>query len=770
VGWVWIIVVNGLLALGGYWAARRVFRQPAGVARTLAAAVLAWTWATVGLQTLGSLGFLAQVPLLAWTLCGIALTAVMATLSRRPGDHQASSELADPHAITASRAKERAHWSGAAIVALGLAFWASLVLGVPSALLPVKVVSDGPIYHLYFAARWWKAGQLFLIATPFGETAATYFPAGGDLWFTWLMVLLGGDRLARVGQAPFLLMSAIAAYGLARRLQVKPSAALIATTWFVTCLPFLAYSFEANVDTIFIAGYLTSAFFLLRYALGDEGTSSLALAALAAGCAWGTKPTATVFLPVLLAFGAVAIVWSRRPTHQKLGHLALLALCPLSTAGYWFGSGLLLSGNPLYPLHVSAFGKVIFRGWYEPSAMRQSQFFIPVEDWRSFNDIMCTILDPRLVPFWMAALFGAWAIGERRSGKRWVWVCAILGLLNVALYWLVIPYRTQQRFMLQALGLWVVPLGRLLDRSRWLRLAAVSLLAIHLLTPQQWPLASGSSPFWHLSEKFPRIPIAPIKFPTNWNQLSHSLSRGPDRTYLITSLLLAAACTATSWAWSRAINQPRLRRWVQASAASAALIGGFFWPLHSAAKSGLVRFPQFPEYLRGWNTLDSQIGKSGARIAYAGTNLPFYLMGPDFRNDVRYVNINAHPGWLLHAYHREAMKRGEGPWPSPRPGWDRLEADYDAWLDNLRNEGIQVLVVARAKPEDGLFNIADPQQFPIERQWAETHPESFTPRYGVAEQDPEFRFYRVHPRPRRKEIRDGLRRETTLIEIERPSV
>ena len=45
-----------------------------------------------------------------------------------------------------------------------------------SLLLAVKVVSDGPIYHLYFAARWWKAGRLILVAAPFGENAATYFP------------------------------------------------------------------------------------------------------------------------------------------------------------------------------------------------------------------------------------------------------------------------------------------------------------------------------------------------------------------------------------------------------------------------------------------------------------------------------------------------------------------------------------------------------------------------------------------------------------------
>src|SRR5262249_48733190 len=175
---------------------------------------------------------------------------------------------------------------------LGLTLWAAAVMGMPSLLMPVKVVSDGPIYHLYFAVRWWKAGRLFLIPTPFGETAAPYFPAGGDLWFTWLVAGWGGDRLARVGQAPFLVLAALASVALARRLGVGLTAAVVAACWFATAIPLLLFSFEANVDTIFVAGYLLAAYFLLRFALGDGEIGTLALAGLAAGLAWGPKPTA----------------------------------------------------------------------------------------------------------------------------------------------------------------------------------------------------------------------------------------------------------------------------------------------------------------------------------------------------------------------------------------------------------------------------------------------------------------------------------------------
>jgi hypothetical protein len=105
------------------------------------------------------------------------------------------------------------------------------------------------------------------------------------------------------------------------------------------------------------------------------------------------------------------------------------------------------------------------------------------------------------------------------------------------------------------------------------------------------------------------------------------------------------------------------------------------------------------------------------------------------------VNIDRHRDWLLHDYHRDALARGEGNWPDSRPGWDRIRPDLEAWVDNLEHEGIQLLVVTRADPAEGIHNIADSQNFPIERRWADSHPDRFEPLYGVAENDPWFRLY-----------------------------
>jgi hypothetical protein len=154
----------------------------------------------------------------------------------------------------------------------------------------------------------------------------------------------------------------------------------------------------------------------------------------------------------------------------------------------------------------------------------------------------------------------------------------------------------------------------------------------------------------------------------------------------------------------------------------------------------LYSFPAFPDYLGGWFDLDRRTRAAGVRIAYAGTNIPYYLMGNDFRNEVRYVNVDAHRDWLLHDYHRAAVREGlPDTWPDTRPGWDRLRPDYNAWLANLRADGIQLLVVARVNPQEGPHNVADSQGFPIERVWADAHPEVFVPLYS----DPLFKTYGV---------------------------
>ena len=106
------------------------------------------------------------------------------------------------------------------------------------------------------------------------------------------------------------------------------------------------------------------------------------------------------------------------------------------------------------------------------------------------------------------------------------------------------------------------------------------------------------------------------------------------------------------------------------------------------------------------------------------------------------MNVDAHPDWLMHDYHRAALDRKEPSWPNSRPGWDRAHPNFQAWLSNLKAQQIQLLVVTRANSGEGPHNVADSEGFPIERLWADSHPELFEPLYGPKQKDPFFRLYR----------------------------
>ena len=727
--------------LGAAWlVARHGGRVGAGPPRTLATAVLAWAWVTVGMEVLGTTGWLDRGAIVAWSVGGLALAGLV--VARRP----AAPVAAEP---------DQGSLGFAALLATALVVWAGFRLGLVSFLHPVKVVSDGPIYHLYLAARWWKAGRIIPVATPFGEVGAPYFWANGELWYTWLLTLGGGDRWAKLGQVPFLWLSGLAVESIARHLKVRLAAARIASLWFVAIAPEFILAFEPNVDSLLVAGYTLAAYFFLRAGTAAGGTSRgyLVLGSLAAGLGMGTKPTGIVFFPPLLLLVVAGIAGrERRRPRAALGGAVAAVVPAVVMMAFWPIRNAAWTGNPLYPLHIEALGRVWLSGWFGPGAMTRSLYHVPRGDGRAFVDIMLGVFDPRLVPVWLAAAAGAWAVGRRHAPTavagspavdRWVWGFTALAVFNLAAYWVVIPYRTQQRFSFPAVALLALALAKLFDRARWIRAGAVALLALHLSTPHPWPFASTEADIpWDLAPMIPNAVPGLLELP-----LAGEFRRGEaGRPRFLATYATGIAVLGATWIWARGVGAGRLRGGTIRAGALAWLAVGLLAAGFGLGAHVAIPFPFFRDYLPGWTELEARAGPHGARIAYAGHKIPYYLLGSRLQNEVQYVNIDAHRDWLLHDYHRQAASLGQPTtWPNPFPVWDRLRPDYAAWLANLRAARIDLLVVTRVNIEEGVENAADADRFPIERVWADAHPESFRPIYGRLERDPRFRIYQVIP-------------------------
>ena len=202
------------------------------------------------------------------------------------------------------------------------------------------------------------------------------------------------------------------------------------------------------------------------------------------------------------------------------------------------------------------------------------------------------------------------------TGSRWVGSLAFLSVLNIVLYWVCIPYRTQQRFMLQSLGLAAVPLAMLLDRRRGLRIGAAALLALHLLTPQTWPITLDEAKIpWDLSPLIPNAVGSPLP-------LFERIARAGFAPRRITSaatrliIFLSMGCFAGLGVWAAARTTPwqtaRDRGRGQSSLPALSVVGlvGDGCPRDGSPRSRrqAALLSGFPGFLRGMAEPGKPIG------------------------------------------------------------------------------------------------------------------------------------------------------------------
>jgi hypothetical protein len=172
------------------------------------------------------------------------------------------------------------------------------------------------------------------------------------------------------------------------------------------------------------------------------------------------------------------------------------------------------------------------------------------------------------------------------------------------------------------------------------------------------------------------------------------------------------------------------------AALGAAAAGGLAITLIAGFGPYVVRDPPYgvPE----WSWFRAHVRDT--RVAYTGANLAFPLAGVRLGNQVSYVNVAGQPDDRLHDF---ARCLGAGPGTNPEPALYRSGAAFDAWWGNLRVSGATVLFVSQLHPIVRRNIAADADGFPIERSWADAHPEFFTLEYASST----ARIYAIGGRP-----------------------
>jgi hypothetical protein len=179
--------------------------------------------------------------------------------------------------------------------------------------------------------------------------------------------------------------------------------------------------------------------------------------------------------------------------------------------------------------------------------------------------------------------------------------------------------------------------------------------------------------------------------------------------------------------------RPRPRALPLALAGAAAL--GLVAALGAGARGYAARDPGYSvgdDLEDAWRWFRANV--RGERVAYTGNNLAFPLAGVALANEVSYVNVAGAPAARLHDFPAGAESGAE---PAPY----RDGADFATWSRNLRAAGASTLFVAAMYPIVRRTIAADADGFPVERAWADAHPDVFRLRYA----SPAARVYALAP-------------------------
>lgn len=225
---------------------------------------------------------------------------------------------------------------------------------------------DALNFHLPDAIGWMRSGSLWRVDQYGPDLANGNYPNNGNVVLLASILPWHADFLVRFALVPFLPMTGLGIFALARELGAPRSAATIFGGAFAA-IPAVADDLFSQTlpDVVMTATFATGLLFLVRYSRTSL-RADLVLAGLGLGCALGTKWFGASSAVTVVFIWIVASLLARR----RFGHVvreAVILLGLLAAAGgIWLVRNLVVSGSPLFPAKVSFFGLTIFDAPRDP--------------------------------------------------------------------------------------------------------------------------------------------------------------------------------------------------------------------------------------------------------------------------------------------------------------------------------------------------------------------------------------------------------------------
>lgn len=541
---------------------------------------------------------------------------------------------------------------------------------------------DSLNYHFTFAVEWLKQGNLNIPPTVFDDPSPSYYPINGSLFYLWLILPLKNVFLADLGQVPFFILSCLSVYGVSKKLGLKREYAFYAAGLFLLIPNFFKQLEVAYVDVMAAALFLTCVYSLFLIKECFSWRAAL-LFGIACGLLLGTKTVALPF--TMLLFVPFTYLWLKNYKKTHLVFPAISAIIILG--GFSYLRNFFETGNPLYPLNLTLFGKIIFNGVMDRTVYKAH--FVP-EDYALAKMLFHEGLGAQTLIFVLPSLILGLPLTwiKKKQLDFNLFYFLILPILIYLVYYYVIPLGNL-RYIYSLLGIGMAIGFMLLDTLRFPR-SVIKILVIVCALASLSELARRQELFFSVIISA----AAFILLPFIYRQLSKIGNKTGLFSIIFLSLFLSLLFLNNDY------DRNEYSRYLKSREYSG------FWP----------------EAIEAWQWLNNNT--SGQNIAYVGRPVPFPLYGTHFKNNVYYVSVNQTEPVRLHYFkgsrynwgydflslHQNLQEKGNY----------RQNPDYKTWLENLSSKNTDYLFVySLHQTKEVMFSIED--------TWAKNNPDKFLP-------------------------------------------
>lgn len=543
---------------------------------------------------------------------------------------------------------------------------------------------DSLNYHFTFPVEWLKHSNLNNPITIFDDPSPSYYPIGGGLFYLWLIFPFKSVFLADIGQLAFFILSFVAAYSISRKIDLSREFSFCAAILFCVIPNYFKQLQIAYVDVMVAALFLAclNCLFLLNR---EVSFKNMSVWSLAMGLFLGTKTIALPYAALLF----LPFIYLAVKNINKIYLFIISIFIITAMGGFPYLRNFMETGNPLYPLNLNLFGKVVLKGVIDGSSYRAH---FKITDYRLAKLLFHEGLGLQtlifVLPSTLLALPVAW-IKIRKSLTFYMGYFLALPVLIYLVYRYAIPL-ANTRYLYPLLGVGVI-LGFYTAKNMKLPGKLINILSVLCFLSSMAELAK--------------------------------------RQELVVSLILTVFLFLSFIFFRRhklviSIRKPVLIPFIAILAViSLILLQNDYIKNEYRRYTKMVKYSGFwPDATRAWEWLNKNTKDDN--IAYAGRPVPFPLYGTNFKNNVYYVSVNKTDPAKLHYF------------PDSRYTWNddfldlhknleakgnyRADADCSVWLSNLVKRKTDYLFIYSLHQTKDII-------FPMEDNWARENPGKFFP-------------------------------------------